>query len=474
MREDVFPICVRWSGVRSLRQMDADQTAPDRSVARRVRAFVARQREAASIQRSFDDFGRTFPWSSRAYFMTAIVWCFFSQWPTTWVEFAGAPLAVALVVQALRTPRLFAPMLGEPLLLAVCAFWAWQAVTLLWTPDLGLGLKQVGCARWVWVIVALWPVMNRRRWLIAALAAGMLAGNLSQVLHAAGTRFGVAAITWPRLPDRNSGWWDPVVGGSLLCAALGLHLPAAAFGAGRWRLVGLGGAAVSLAAIAATGTRGAWIAGAALAAIAAATGIALSRTPLRAAAVCAVLAAAMGAAAWAGAGDSISRRLRTGRDEVRAYFERGEAASDTGARLAMAAVAARAIRDHPLGGVGAGGFRSLLADGAAPAAGAPLGHGHAHNALLHAGAVSGVPGVALALAAYMIALRNARRARHGGSFNPYDQGPFWALAGLGLVSAFDTIQVNAQTAAMLTTLMALSPGVLPRALVKPPARSGAA
>src|SRR5690606_40313370 len=62
--------------------------------------------------------------------------------------------------------------------------------------------------------------------------------------------------TWNRLPGRNSGWWDPVIAGSLLTAALGLHLPAALWGKKVWRALGIAGCAITLPGILATGTRG--------------------------------------------------------------------------------------------------------------------------------------------------------------------------------------------------------------------------
>jgi len=440
--------------------MSAHQTFPDQPGVARATVSVTDRR---AMDASFEELERVRPGARRAYFIGAMVWCFFSLWPTTYVEWAGVPLLVAFVVQFVRTPRFFMPVLLQPLMIAAVLFWAWQAVSLLWTPDLKLGLKQVGCARWLWTIPALWPVMNRRRWLIGALACGFLAGNLSQALHALGARFDLPLLTWPRLPDRNSGWWDPVIGGTLLTAALGLHLAGATLGRGRWCAAGLVGCAVTLVGIAVTGTRGAWIAALALLAFGLAAGVWGARSRARALGVCALGVLVMGAAVWTGARDPISRRFEAGWNEVAAYFDNGTVTTDTGGRLAMARRALDAFRENPLGGVGAGGFRSWMLTPVSAANPTPAGHAHAHNALLHAAATSGLPGAVLALAVYFISLTNARRARHEGSFNAYDLGPLWAIAGIGLVSVFDTVQVNAQTSALMTTLIALSPHALPRA-----------
>ena len=51
------------------------------------------------------------------------------------------------------------------------------------------------------------------------------------------------------------------MGGSVLVAGLGLHLPAAIMGRGWGRTLASGGAMVTALGILGTGTRGAWIAG---------------------------------------------------------------------------------------------------------------------------------------------------------------------------------------------------------------------
>ncbi len=63
-------------------------------------------------------------------------------------------------------------------------------------------------------------------------------------------------MTFDRLPGRNSGWWQPVVGGTMLTAGVGLHLPAALTGRGKWRLIGVFGLVASISGVAATGLAG--------------------------------------------------------------------------------------------------------------------------------------------------------------------------------------------------------------------------
>jgi len=409
---------------------------------------------------------------TRTYLILAMVWCFFSCWPTTYVELAGIPLGIAFIAHAIRTPRFFFGAILQPVLVLLALYWAWGAISLAWSADPKVGLSQVGCVRWLWLFPALWPAMNRRRWLIGALVCGFLAGNLSQALHALGVRLDIHALTWPRQPDRNSGWWDPVVGGTLLTAAAGLHVPGAAFGPGRWRLLGAAGVAITLIAIFATGTRGAWIAAGTLVLVGAMAGTWAARARVRATAITLIGLVLVGVAVWIAGGDSIERRFVSGRDEVAAYFRDGTASTDTGARLMMAQRAVEAVREHPLRGVGVGGFRHWLAgEGTTPT---ESGHAHAHNALLHAAATTGIPGAFLALAAIVLAIYYGRRIARARPDCPYDAGPWWALLGLVLVSPFDSVQVNAQTAAMMTTLLALCPPLLPRPRPWPGRRQGAA
>ncbi len=389
--------------------------------------------------------------------------------PTTATEAALVP---ALAIFVIRLPGIWRLVLGTAgawVVRVFVAFGLWWALTLAWSPDRGAGIEEVGTVRFALALALLWPVLDRRRLLTWALAAGLLAGNVSQVLHAIGTHTGVHALTWPRMPDRNSGWWDPVVGGSLLCAALGLHLPGAVAGMGRERLAHAACALVTLAAIFASGTRGAWIAAAALLVLVGS--IALwtrrheARRALRSPVVLAIAGGAVLLAVGIGAviGPGVARRAAHGYSEVAAAVREGRYQSDTGARLLLAGWAVRATGEHPAGGVGAGGFRAwvrdhLRAQGVDPDTRAV--HAHAHNALLHASATTGVPGAALLIGLVVTGML-AGRPRPGESWGR-DAGPCVALLGLALVSAFDTVQVNAQTAALLFTLLALCNDLRPR------------
>ncbi|HZW10566.1 MAG TPA: O-antigen ligase family protein, partial [Phycisphaerales bacterium] len=160
--------------------------------------------------------------------------------------------------------------------------------------------------------------------------------------------------------------------------------------------------------------------------------------------------------AWAAFGEGIRDRFDSGRREVVAAIDDKEFRSDTGARLLMAWWAIEALGEHPAAGVGLGGFEAWTRAHVEAQAIDPTTrrfHGHAHNAVLHAGATLGVPGLLIAVAFALLAVRGAAVRQAGDGSPGYADGPCFALVGLLLVSAFDSIQVNSHTAALLAVLM---------------------
>jgi O-antigen ligase len=402
------------------------------------------------------------PFGDRVHTGLALLWCLCLGFPTSVVEIASIPLIVFFLLRTPKIWRTWGSFAVQPLTLAVGAWVVWQALTLLWTPDLNRGLQELAANRWVWAIWMLWPVMHHRPGLIAAICVGFLLGNLSQAGHALGKASGIEWLTWPRLENRNSGWWDPVVGGSLLTGVLGLHLPAALMGAGRARLLGLAGGAITLVAIFATGTRGAWIASGLLigvSVLAAAAQAIAGRGKVRRGTF-GVVAVMLLVLAVAGAllRGTIVERYQQGRREVGAALRSGDYASDTGKRLLMWRAAAQAAASNPVLGVGAGGYREwslehVRVNGAPPPADAI--HVHAHSAPLHIAATTGALGLALAGAVLGFALVGGLRELRPAELGTYAAGPVFGIAGLMLAGLFDPVHLNAQTAALLFTFLAL-------------------
>lgn len=433
-----------------------------------ARQFPERIIARFEYQRSHDRLGYTL------HVWAAAATLFLITGPTTVTEIAMAPLALVVLIRLPGIWRMMLP-LGAAWVVRLSLTWAaWWALSLAWSADVGQGIEEVGTLRFALVGVLIWPVLDRRRLLCGALAAGFLAGNVSQLGHAIGAHWGIDVITWPRLPDRNSGWWDPVVGGSLLCAALGLHVPGALLATGRTRIVRGGCVLVTLAGLFATGTRGAWLGAAALLVICGVAALWLRGRELRESmgssrAVMVVGVAGvivLGAGLWLGPG--VARRAERGYAEVAAALREKDFSSDTGARLLLNWWAVQATGEHPARGVGAGGYRPWVVDhlrslGIDPAT-RKL-HAHAHNALLHAAATTGVVGAGLLTTLVLCGLGSGR-PRRGETWGA-DAGPAAALLGLVLVSVFDTVQVNAQTAAVLGVLLGLCNDLRP-----PPAPCG--
>lgn len=373
--------------------------------------------------------------------------CFFIRLPKMW-----------------RTiPWLFA----QPIFFALLAWTCWQAISLAWSPDPAQGLDEMGNLRWSWSLLLLWPVIDGRKWLIAALAAGFVAGNLSQLAHALGSAAQIDWLTFNRFPHRNSGWWDPVIGGTLLVSALGLHLPAALMGAGKPRILAASGCAITLLAILATGTRGAWLAAAALISLSLLIAVICIRPkrrllmPLIAGSATTIIIASI---AWLAVGDSIAARFNEARSEITTALKDDNYQTYTGARILMAKAAAQAISAHPIRGVGTGGYRqwSLTESTFADPTQENIGiYDHAHNAYLHIGATSGIIGLLLAGIVLIVVFTGAVHAPEF-QLGSYAAGPLFALLGLLLVAMFDTIHVNAQTAAMLLVIISLCPLAIPR------------
>lgn len=421
-------------------------------------------RPGARARRDLEHVERTDLRGQRLHLILGMLSCLLLAAPTSIVEFAAIPVGVFWIIRWPWMWRVARWSFVTPVFLAALAFTGWQALSLAWSGDRSVGVEEFGTARFAWGLVMLYPVLNRSRGFVLALAVGFLAGNLSQVLHAAGRQWHIDWLTWPRLPHRNSGWWDPAVGGTLLIAALGLHLPVALMGRGVARRFAAAATVITLIAILATGTRGAWIGAAALTGLTGLVAVARIRPRRRAGLLllsAAALVAVAAGLAWIAAGESIRARFDAGQREIRAALVEGNYNTDTGARLAMAGWAWRLTLEHPVRGVGVGAYRPaveelLRRDGADPAARAI--HDHAHNAFLHTAATTGLVG--LGLFTLMLALGLAgllRTAQHVG-LGTYAASPLFALTGLILMAPFDSFQVNSQTAALMWLFLGLGAG----------------
>lgn len=411
--------------------------------------------DANAIQHRLDERGY------RAHLVTGLLFLLLVGGPMSIVEFAGAPLIIMWVLRMWCLWRVTGSVLLQAWFIAFLLWIGWQITALLWSPDPTQGAQELASLRWIWVMFAMVALLDRRRMLIYALAGAYLIANGVQLLHAIGLHMGWDALTFGRMPDRISGWWQPVVGGTMLTGALGLHLPAAVLGRGRIRVLALMGAAVTFLGVIATGSRGPWLASAALVGIVLAVGAAMIRPSRRRWKVIGaggVTLAAVCAIAWFTIGGSMARRAELAREEIGAAIRNKDFDSDTGARMLMWWWCIEAVKERPLTGIGTGGFQAwvhahLVDQGIDPATRRTP--AHAHSTPLHILATSGLIGLALGALVLFTALHGACVSLDRKSLGTYDAGPLFAIIGLMLAGLFDPVHINAQSAALLFVLFAL-------------------
>jgi len=450
-----------------------------------------RHNSADALDAAYAEQRRVDPFGHRLHALLGALWCCLACGPVSVVELGIIPVFLAFAIRWPRHVAVDARGLFQPGVLVAWAWIIWLGVTVSWSTGRTLGIEEVMACRFATSMVFLLPVLDRRRWLIGGLIAGLFLANGAQIVHAIGVYADIPSLQFPRMPHRNSGWWQPVVGGTILTAGLGLHLPAMLTGRGWSRLLGIIGVIASWAAVLATGSRGAWLASGGLTVIA--LGWGASRAPWRKFALghLPVLLAAMlcvGLLGYRSLWPTIQSRGEAGVEEVRLALNDHDYSTDTGARILMAQVAWDAFTSNPVRGIGAGGFRTWgaarLRD-AGRLADSRLLHNHAHDTFLQIAATTGGVGLVLfggtvGLALWGgLGLRRRRKADHAPShaveagpatpalmsalrtdvarrrLSGYDAGPGFALLGMLLVGTFDVIHINAQTSAVLWIVLTL-------------------
>ncbi|HMN42587.1 MAG TPA: O-antigen ligase family protein [Phycisphaerales bacterium] len=424
----------------------------------------------------------------RIHLALALGACFFAGWSTSFVEWCALPVLICFLVRMTGWHRVLEPLAFDRVLRFLLAWGAFVALSLLWSAGTTWNerLVDIKPLRFLPLAVILWPVMDRRSWLILALMAGIACGQLAQFTHLLTLKLDLGWMPFHRMPGRISGWWDPVSGGTVLCAALGLWLAPALFAPGRARLLGAIGVAATLVCITLTGTRGAWIGAALL------CGITLpikgwhwrlARQCARAGAAGApprwAIGAALGAmvvlggAAIFAGGTKIADRFQRGVEEVNAALTARDYSTDTGLRIAMWQWSIAAAKSHPVVGLGAGGYQPWVhsqspesaAHLGAPIEAAPHVHSHAHSWYLHTIATLGVVGLALLLALTITAVASGLRPPLPATppiKSALAFAPALALLGLACAGLFDTITVSQQPVFLFYLLIALSLPSRPR------------
>jgi O-antigen ligase len=377
--------------------------------------------------------------------------------PTTMMEIAMIPFFVFFFVRVINTFPIWIHGFGQPVVLCAIAIVAWMFLALAWSEDRVHGLSEIGRLRWLFAMGFLFPIIEKRMVLIWAICVGAALGQIGQVLDAF-NGFGIEPIA--RLVEnhegRISGWWHPVVGGGILVAAMGMHMPAALWGTGRARWVGIAGLVASAVGVLATGTRGAWGAAVLLCVVGVILMVRVRRVPMKRVALVGVIGALLLSITGYAIRDSIMIRIDETRAELQ-EMESGDYSSYSGRRVMMAKEALSAIQSHPIQGVGTGSFEPWCAS-QSQAYGA-----HAHNSTLHILSTLGVVGGVLWVGFMVVVLLNAYRWGTRPGASPYAMGPLLAIVGLMLASITDCVHINAQTVALLGLLIGMCPAYAPGA-----------
>lgn len=432
--------------------------------------------DAQMVETAFAEQRTVDPFGHRLHALLGALWCVLVSGPVSVIEFGWAPLTICFLIRFPRHQCTHSALKRTTGPWLVVAWTIWQGLATRWSLDKGAAMEEWGAMRFAIPVLLLWPVLDRRLWLIAGLAIGLFAANVAQFVHGLGTWLDIPGMTFDRLPGRNSGWWQPVVGGSMLTAGVGLHLPAALTGRGKWRLFGIFGVIASVAGVAATGSRGSWIATAMLLVLGAAwfmrrlvgRGLSWGHLPLILA-----LLVVIGAAGYKTLWPGMRARAHEGVQEIRQIVESGDYTTYTGARIVMARWGMRAFKSQPVWGVGVGSFREWVAQEMARGVENPGQnpvHAHCHNTFLHVALTTGVIGLIIFGGVVILSLRGGfSLGGGGGEVTGYEAGPVFALIGMLLVTPYDVVNVNAQTAGMWWILVALCIWGRPATMRKVPA-----
>lgn len=417
-----------------------------------------------------------------AHFFLAALWC-----GTVLGSLSVAEVTSILLygIAALRLPwtwRAWVQLLGAPLTWLLFLTIFSSAITLVWTPDLATGSHHWFISRFGLALFALYPLRRFRLLFILLLLVGLALSLVSMPLNWLGNRHGVEWLALRRTNSltRNGGWWPEVIGGQMLVLAVGLLLPGLLRGQQLIRTCSAVAMLLVFVGIWATGTRAAFLAAPAVILLAMLVAIRrLDRSWSRGTVTFALIGGllSVGALGWFAGGEGLRSRITQGVSEVRRAWTSQDYNSDTGLRIWMAQWGLRAWAEHPIRGVGLGGYRAWVLKRAPhpPAPGSDATdrfdvsrHTHAHNALIHAAATTGTLGAALWIATTIAGLIAAARWIPRARTDPsppehpcavFHEGPFWALVGLVLLVPFDSLHASASMFAAMTALWALCPPI---------------
>ena len=384
----------------------------------------------------------------RAHLICGIVFCLSVSMPFPMPDIGLGILLAAFVLRLRAEGRVLWALTAQLGFLVGAAWAIWVAIGAIGNGE--AGFKELSHLRWALAVIALWPIIEHRATLLAWWLLGFAIGHATQMVQLLDQSLALglneALGLWDRDPQRISGWWPPVVAGTVLVGVLGARM---ALARQRPRAAAIAWVVLTIAGLLLTGTRGGWLAMAGLLGLFALVTLLRSRLPIPAR--LGIVGAAALAATIVGVVLAGTPRAERGVAEVRSALA-GDFDSDTGARLFMWRQAARAFAESPVTGTGTGGYEAWAEADAQRLDDPPPDwriHAHAHGAVPHIAATHGLIGLGLFGLLAWVGLAGGRDA--GGSPGA------WAIAGVLLASAFESIVASSGVSAHWWLLLGLCP-----------------
>lgn len=373
----------------------------------------------------------------------------FSSYAVSW---GFGVLAVVALVRTPYTIRSYGPLFRDWVGWLFIAFAAIYGVSVLWSPDRSQGLDEWKSFRAVFTAMMLWPVIEYVPAMIVGFLLGVLGQNIAQLMQAVGV-LEIPLGDGPRL----RGLTHPVLTATLCIVAMCWHLSAVLIARGVWRWLPAIGFLVAGVGMVLTGSRGPWIAAAVTMPVMVLV-VAMRKPEARRAAVVVVVCGLVAAAAsWPFVKDIVAYRLKMTQTDAE-LVEEGTYTHDMGYRIACWSAAWELFVDHPLTGVGAGGFRSAANETSfAKTLDEPE---HAHSLYMHSLVSTGVFGGLALLTLLGAALARTWRDRWD---HPFAAGSFFALLAWLICGCFDSVHLSGEMLGVFAALVTVTLPMRPRA-----------
>jgi len=393
------------------------------------------------------------PVSDRVHFALAISYCLV----VPFFRLPEGPLLIAMFITAvLRLPQTYrlVPILLRDPTIWLLALWATFTIwSRSWSLDPEQGSDELRALRAIVLPFALFPLLDRVRWLCAALIVGTLLQNVAQACAYA-SLFGATAPY-----GRTGGLHHTIMAGAWFAVALAWMISATMWFRGRWRVIMAAGLCAPFFGMLATGSRGVWLA----ALIGLPMGFAIRSVIDRAHRPSPrtwLIAAGVTALTMLLASPLAAPRVRAAVQEIHQVQADDVYWTSVGLRIGYWQWSIDAWLDAPLRGHGVGSFRSALAQVddyqrvRAENAGREsrlryIERDHAHSSLLHMLVGTGVVGV-LPFAA-LILLLLIRSARDPDD-HPFARAQLAAMLTWTIGSVFDSYHLTGHAFAILILL----------------------